>query len=168
MAKTVLTNIARWLAAIGCFGISYEWATNGYEAEKWTLMLSAVPAFLLGVIFIWGPLFRFLTRPLTLWVDSLFFPGGKLSKPILNLKLPAYYIREERYEEALSEYQKIIHHHPDVAEAYEKAIWLHQHVFGQSDDARRLVRKAASRGVELDQRVVKSTETARTWGSAPQ
>ena len=39
--------------------------------------------------------------------DSLFFPGGKLSKPPLDLKLPNYLIREGRFTEALEEYQRI-------------------------------------------------------------
>lgn len=142
----------RLVFAGGCFGFSFWAATSGYRNLQLTLMVSAVPLFGLGVITIWTPLFELLTRPLIAMVDSLFFPGGKLEKPLLNFKLPTYLVNEGRYTEALEEYEKILKYYPDEVEAYEKAIWLQQEIFNQNEKAKRLVKRAQRRNLVLDDR----------------
>ncbi len=115
-------------------------------------MVSSIPVFALGAIVLWQPLFTLLTRPLIAMVDSLFFPGGKLEKPTLNLKLPAYFINEGRYTEALEEYKRIMKHYPDEVEAYEKSIWLCQDILNEPDKAQNILRKAGKRNLAIDER----------------
>ncbi|MDF2375916.1 MAG: tetratricopeptide repeat protein [Verrucomicrobiales bacterium] len=152
MRHKILRTILRLLLSGGCFGFSFRAATTGYEKTQLTLMLSSIPVFLIGVLIIWTPLFALLTRPFTAMVDSLFFPGGKLDKPVLNLKLPAYLINEGRYSEALEEYRQILKHYPEEVEAYEKSIWLYQDIFNEPEKARRILRQAERRHLVLDER----------------
>lgn len=123
-----------------------------------TLMVSSIPAFVIGVLAIWAPLFTLLTRPLIAMVDSLFFPGGKLDKPVLNLKLPAYLINEGRYTEAIGEYRRILKYYPDEVEAYEKSIWLYEEIFHEPEKARHLFKQAERRKIVLDERFKRLVE----------
>ena len=152
MRQSIPSILFRLIFASGCFGFAFWAATYGYRNLLLTLMVSAVPIFVLGVLAIWNPLFKLLTRPLIAMVDSLFFPGGKLGKPTLNLKLPAYFVNEGRYTEALEEYEKVIRYYPDEVEAYEKAIWLQRDIFNQPQKAARLIKKAERRHLALDER----------------
>jgi tetratricopeptide (TPR) repeat protein len=156
MLRDYHSSIIRWLFGFGLLGLSYHFTTTGYEGEDMLLVLAGAGLFLLGIVFLWKTIFYLATRPLTRMVDSLFFPGGKLAKPLLNLKLPAYYINEGRYEEALAEYRKILKHYPDEAEAYEKTIWLLHEIFEDPSGARSLIRRAKRRHLTLDQRIVRS------------
>lgn len=153
MLREIRATLLRWIVGIAFFGLSGWAMMTGYENVRVSLMLSAIPLFVFGVIAIWKPLFALATRPLFLFVDSLFFPGGKLAKPTLNLKLPAFYINEGRYAEALDEYRKILKHYPDETEAYEKAIWLHLEIFEEPDEARKLLSRARRRNLVLDDRI---------------
>lgn len=124
------------------------------------LVLAAL-SFLAAMVFLWGFIFGLLTKPLLKMVDLVFSPGGRLEKPVLNLKLPAHYLKEERYEEALDEYRRILKHYPQETEAWEKAIWLEAEIFGRPAEASKLVRAARRRGIELDQRVTWSLRDDR-------
>lgn len=152
MRHTIHRTLLRLLFAGGCFGFSFWAATYGYRNMQLTLMVSSVPMFIIGALTIWTPLFALLTRPLIAMVDSIFFPGGKLEKPILNLKLPAYLINEGRYTEAQEEYRRILKYYPDEIEAYERLIWLHQEVFHEPEKARRILSRAERRHLALDER----------------
>lgn len=165
MRQSLPSLLFRLTFAGGCFGFAFWAATYGYRNLHLTLMVSSVPVFVLGVLVIWSPLFKFLTKPLIAMVDSLFFPGGKLDKPTLNFKLPTYLVNEGRYTEALGEYEKILKHYPDEVEAYEKAIWLQEDIFEEHEKARRLVKRAQRRHLALDerfQRLVESREELST------
>ena len=102
--------------------------------------------------FLWTMLFMLATKPLMLLVDLIFSPGGRLEKPILNLKLPEHYLKEGRYEEALAEYRRILKHHPGETEAWEKAIWLESRIFGRTAAAAKLERTARRHGLRSGQR----------------
>lgn len=143
----------RLLLAGGCFGFSFWAATTGYREMRLTLMVSSVPLFVVGALAIWTPLFALLTRPLLAMVDSLFFPGGKLDNPTLNLKLPAYLINEGRFTEALEEYESIMRHYPNEVEPYEKSIWLHVEIFKEPEKAHRVLKRAQRRNLTLDERL---------------
>jgi tetratricopeptide (TPR) repeat protein len=140
---------ARWSFGIGCFGVALSLARFLFAHERYELIYLPPLLFLIGLVVVWKPLFALATKPLIAFVDSLFFPGGKLEKPVLNLKLPAYYLSEGRYEEALAEYRKILRHYPDVAEAYEQAIWIEAVVNGSPQRAAKLLRRARRRRVEV-------------------
>lgn len=159
MLRDYFSSIIRWLFGVGLLGLSYHFATTGYENMQFGRILSGAGLFVAGILFLWKTIFHLATRPLTRLVDSLFFPGGKLGKPLLNLKLPAYYINEGRYEEALTEYRKILKHYPDEIEAYEKTIWLLHDVFQDTGAAEKLIRQAKRRNLALDERVVRNVRS---------
>ncbi|HQZ26910.1 MAG TPA: hypothetical protein PK648_02080 [Verrucomicrobiales bacterium] len=158
MLREYQGTLIRWLFGVGFLGLSYRLATVGYLHTDFAEVLAGVLCFVIGICFLWETIFHIATRPLTKMVDSLFFPGGKLSRPVLNLKLPAYYINEGRYEEALSEYQKILKYYPDEPEPYEKAIWLYLDVFASPREARKLHRRAKRRKISIDDRVTQRIE----------
>ncbi len=149
-------TLIRWLFGVGLLGLAYHFATKGYESGNLSRVVGGAGLFLLGFAFLWKTIFHLATRPLMRMVDALFFPGGKLDKPILNLKLPAYLVNQGRYDEALAEYRKILKHHPDEVEAYEKAIWLLHEIFDDPSAAAKLIRRAKKRHLALDERVVRS------------
>jgi tetratricopeptide (TPR) repeat protein len=155
MLREYQGTLIRWLFGVGFLGLAYRMATVGYLHTNFAEVLGGVLCFVVGICFLWKTIFHLATLPLTRMVDSLFFPGGKLSKPLLNLKLPAYYINEGRYDEALIEYQKILKYYPDEAEAYEKAIWLFLDIFPEPHEAEKLRQRAKRRRVALDDRITR-------------
>lgn len=165
MFRDYYSRLIRWLCGIGLLGVSYELATKGYESGQLTRIIAGAGVFILGILFLWPTIFHLATRPLMRMVDSLFFPGGKLGKPLLNLKLPAFYINEGRYDEAFAEYRKILKHYPDEVEAYEKSIWLLYDIFHKPGDARKLIRQAKRRGLSLDERIVRRVSERKNFGS---
>lgn len=150
MSQELHREILRWCAGIAFFGLALYCAKTGYVEERYSLMVAGAPLFAIGLLIVWRPLFAIATRPLFLLIESIVFPGEKLSKPVLNLKLPAYYLEQERYTEARNEYWKIVRHHPDEVEAYEKLIWLALEVFDDRPEAERLLRKARRRHLVLE------------------
>ena len=83
-------------------------------------------------------------------IESIIFPGTKFNKPTLNLKLPASYVKEGRYKEALEEYRKVLKHYPDETEAYDEAIWLYTEIFEEPEEALKLFNKAKRRNLALN------------------
>ena len=111
-------NLPRWIAIIGLFGIGGFFINKSLQGENPDAYLSGVAGAILCIItglFLLVPdVFAFIGR----LVNSFFFPGGKSGKPVLSYKLPDFYRRKQRYEEALEEYQRIIHHYPREARAW--------------------------------------------------
>lgn len=142
--------ILRWIFAIGCFGVSAWMAKTGYDSLDPGYLGLALLLFVVAFASIFTKLLAIAARPFTLLIDSIFFPGGPLSRPILNLKLPHYYLREGRYDEALEEYRKIIRFYPDEAEAYEGAIELLVRRFQDFSTAEKLYRKSRRRHLVLN------------------
>lgn len=164
MTRESLKTTIRWLLAIGLFVFAVRkilpMRDLEADADPTPLVIAAL-ASLLGAALIWADVFRLATLPLTALIDALIFPRTKLSRPVLNLKLPAHYLNQGRYEEALAEYRIILKHHPDEAEAYEKAIWLEASIFHRPAAAEKLLRRAARRGIELDERLGMMIRNAR-------
>ena len=144
-------TLIRWIFGVGFLGLSFRCATTGYNRPDFVLLLIGVLFLVIGIVFLWKTIFHVATRPLMLLVDSIFFPGGELPKPVLNLKLPAYYLNEGRFDEALIEYRKILKYYPDEVEAYEKTIWLYLTVFKEPREAEKLLRRAKRRHLALHQ-----------------
>ncbi len=164
MTRETVKTTLRWLLAIGLFLFAWRkivpLAELEAKADPGPILLAAL-SFLIGAALIWADVFRLATLPLTALIDSLIFPRTKLAKPVLNLKLPAHYLNEARYEEALAEYHKILKHYPDEREAYEKAIWLEASIFHRPAAAEKLLRRAARRRIELDERLTMLVRNAR-------
>jgi hypothetical protein len=147
MSGTTVFTVLRLLAGGGLLWLACQFGTRGQDPLNLPRLLIAAVAFLAAMAFLWATAFRLATKPFRLLVDLVFSPGGRLEKPILNLKLPAHYLKEGRYEEALAEYRRILRHHPDETEAWEKAIWLESRIFGRNAAAAKLERTARRRGL---------------------
>ncbi len=155
MTEESKSTAMRWALGWAFFGLAGWFIERGVRLDDFGIILLCVPLFVLGVLCFWKTIFHIATRPLIMLVDSLFFPGGSLEKPVLNLKLPLYYIEQDRFDEALTEYKRILKHYPDEVEAYEKAIWLYTEVFEEYSNARRLLARAKRRRLVLDDNVVR-------------
>lgn len=155
MLREYKSTLIRWLFGIGCLGLSFRFATKGYYRFDFALILVGALFLVIGIAVLWKTIFHVATRPLMLMIDSIFFPGGELAKPLLNLKLPAYYINEGRFDEALIEYRKILKYYPDETEAYEKAIWLYLTIFDEPREAEKLLRRAKRRQLTLDESILR-------------
>lgn len=118
---------------------------------------------LLGASCLAGGLVRLAASPFTAFIDSVFLPGEKGGKPALNLELPAFYERQNRFEEALTEYQKMIRFHPEQPIGWLGAIRLLLGTFEDQRQARRLYEKARRR-FRSDQDTLASLE--KTWREA--
>ncbi|MCB1086354.1 MAG: tetratricopeptide repeat protein [Verrucomicrobiae bacterium] len=173
---TVPPRVFRLLFAAGCFGCGLWLLANvlgmnptpaDLDAADEGIRLAPSPAlevafsfgggvFLLIVgLFCAGPeLAAIAAAPLHALVDAIYLPGGRASKPELNLKLPAFYVKEGRTEEALAEYRKILRYHPDTLEAWIGAIDLLTESFGEFDEARRLFDKGRRRFREQPEKLV--------------
>jgi len=141
----------RLIFGIALFGIAVWSAKKGYDIMDPTYLVIGVICFVIGLIAVWESLFAAATRPFMALIESIVFPVTKFNKPLLNLKLPAYYIDEGRYDEALIEYMKIIKYYPDETGAYEKAIWLHVEIFEDSEEAMKLFNRAKKRNISLSE-----------------
>jgi tetratricopeptide (TPR) repeat protein len=130
-------------------------------------MFGSVPLFIIGIGIIWKQLFSLAIQPFMLFIESIYLPGGRLSKPVLNLKLPAYYFNKGRYYEALEEYKKVLRYYPDKVEAYERLIWMHYEIFNEVGEAKKLIRKAKRRHLVLDERVILAMERKSELVLAP-
>lgn len=62
-----------------------------------------------------------LTELIAYPVGLLFWPEERPVPPPL-FKLTAYYVKQGRFEDAIAEYEKILHYHPQESRAYEELI----------------------------------------------
>ena len=149
MFHEIQKTLMRWILGISLFGIAIWSAKKGCDKLDPTYLVIGFICLVIGLIAVWESLFAAATRPFMALIESIVFPVTKFNKPLLNLKLPAYYIDEGRYDEALIEYRKIIKYHPDETGAYEKAIWLHVEIFEEPEEAMKLFNRAKKRNIAL-------------------
>ena len=156
MSRETFLTLLRWLIGLVLLVTAWWLATQDHEEDPIdiTRLVLGACAFLVGIAFLWTTIFHLATRPFFILIDQIFSPGGQLERPVLNLKLPAHYLNEARYDEALAEYRKILRFYPDETEAYEKAIWLETAVYERPHEAARLLRRAKRRRLTLDERFI--------------
>lgn len=66
-----------------------------------------------------------LTRPFTWIIDSVFgTTRGSGERPPLDLRLARFYVEQERLDDALSEYTRMMKLHPTIPEPYEQIMIL--------------------------------------------
>lgn len=122
--KTFLKTLVRWCTAVGLLGLAIH-IVRGTEGQG----IGAMGAVTVGVAFLvmGGLLFfpegiRLFVSPLTKLAEGLYFPGGKLDKPVLSYTLPEFYRKQHRYPEALERYDFILDHYPRELRAWLGAI----------------------------------------------
>lgn len=107
-----LNTIGRWTVA---GGFVFTILIHGSKAQ-----ILLVPALMIlspefGKLFISG---------FTGFIDAVFFPGGRESKPPYTLKLARFYVEKERWEEAEAEYERMLSFYPQELEAWEERLRL--------------------------------------------
>ncbi len=149
---------SRHLGAIGGLGVSlwlFKKAATDPEPETGLGygMLGMI-GIMISAALLTPEIYTVITRV----VDGLYFPGGKLDKPILSYKLPEFYRKEERLEESLEQYDIILEHYPREVRAWIGAIELLIEDFGnrrQAEDyylrARRKLRRNRQALDQLEQ-----------------
>ena len=112
------SNLPRWTAIVGLFGIGafcINKAVQGEHPEQYLAgVAGAILCIVIGLFLLVPDVFAMVGR----LVNSFFFPGGKSSKPVLSYKLPDFYRRKKRYEESVEEYQRILHYYPCESRAW--------------------------------------------------
>ncbi len=162
------SHLPRWIAIVGFLGLGGVLIDRAVGTESLDSYLGniamAICLIVIGLALVVPDVFRLIGRV----VDGFFFPGGKLAKPTLSYKLPEFYRREQRFEDALRQYDLILRHYPREARAWIGAIEVLIIDFGnraQAEDYyRRARRKLRSDRDSLD-------EVRRAWenlrGQAP-
>jgi len=126
---------SRHLAVMGCFGISlWLFKKSAIDPEPETGLGYGMLG-MIGVIVCAALMAPEIYTLITRAVDALYFPGGKLDKPILSYKLPEFYRKEERFEESLEQYDIILEHYPREARAWIGAVELLIEDFGNREQA---------------------------------
>ena len=142
-------QIVRWLFAIGCFGFSGVLVKQGYLNLEASSLSFGILLFAIGAASIFSSLLEIATRPMMALIESIFLGGEKLNRPIKSLKLPRYYEKEERFDEALAEYEKVIRYYPDEPIAYEGAIRILVKEFDEYAQAEKIFSKSRRRHLIL-------------------
>lgn len=66
-----------------------------------------------------------LTRPVTWMIDALMgTQPGRGERPPIDLRLARFYVANERLDEALEEYARVMKWHPGISEPYEETMIL--------------------------------------------
>ena len=60
----------------------------------------------------------------TRFIDAVFFPGGREAKPPYTLKLARFYVEKQRWEEAETEYARMLSFYPDQPEDWQERLTL--------------------------------------------
>lgn len=155
-------RLVRWTGAAGCLGLGAWLVTRSLGAGGAVPEIEGVPPAppflpvaggliggillaILGILALAPELAALASTPLRALVDAIYLPGGRADKPTLDLKLPAYYLQQDRPGDALSEYRKILRHHPGTLEAWTGALDLLAGPFADPAAARRLFARGRRR-----------------------
>lgn len=136
------SNLPRWIAIAGIFGISgffINKAISGENPDQYLFgVAGAILCTVVGLFLLVPDVFALIGR----LTNSFFFPGGKSSKPILSYKLPDFYRREKRHREALEQYQVILRHYPREARAWIGVIEVQMVDLADTESAKRSYKRA--------------------------
>jgi len=125
------------LAAVGAVlaGLGY----NATEGEVTSLPLVIAGSFFIALA--GGVFLIVLAKGSLLLIDLIMFPGEPGDPPPALYKLPEWYISENRFGEALVEYEKIAKAHPREPECWTGMVDVLATHMGNLDGARKAARK---------------------------
>lgn len=127
---TILAIVGGVLAGMGYDGTNSE--------------VSSMPLVIAGSFFIalaGGVFLIVLAKGGLLLIDLIMFPGEPGDPPPALYKLPEWYISENRFGEALAEYEKIAKAHPREPECWAGMVDVLATHMGNLDGARKAARK---------------------------
>lgn len=126
MTPKLIFTVARWIAALVLLFFAYRRAT-GIETPAEGVALN-IPGLVVGiglliaaVACIAPELVEWISMPFRAIFDAIFFPGTRETPPP-DYNLARLYREQERHEEALEAYFRILHHHPQELLAYLEGI----------------------------------------------
>ncbi len=146
--RTLIIKGIRWILAIAALGYLRKLMPQLHAAlpesddgavKLLFLCFGVVVVFLLLV---GRDIFQVVSKPLSWALESFYFPRDRSAKPTVNYKLPEYYIEQERFEDAMNEYLKIIRYHPQEAKAYIGAFELAVTELHDDETAKQIYSKA--------------------------
>ena len=112
--------------------ISESVAENLNTAGRWILAVLCLSLVLQGGFFM-ALFLAFLIAPeisvlsssgFTRFIDAVFFPGAREAKPPYTLKLARFYVEKQRWEEAETEYARMLSFYPDQPEDWQERLTL--------------------------------------------
>ncbi len=130
MSKHTALALIRWVVALTLIAkcaLTLVRTADG-EGESFAgAMASALLAFaagITGLLLIVRDLAPWLSAPIWRFVTGIIFPDDQFDRPPVNYALPRSYRERHRPGDAIEEYLKIIHYHPQEHPAYLECIEL--------------------------------------------
>ena len=122
---TILRRV-RWVSAILCLLVAYKLfhfgvTTNGQVATAASLIVMF--GFIVAATMLLLPeTVPFVSRPFTAFIDGIYGTGPGKEKPPFDCRLARGYVKQERYEDAVDEYARVMKYHPKEMEPYRESI----------------------------------------------
>jgi hypothetical protein len=85
-------------------------------------MLAIFASLILGLALVGKDVASLVARPITLFVDVIYGTGPGRGKPPLNYRLARGYVAAGRFDDAVTEYQRIMRYYPRELEPYSECI----------------------------------------------
>ena len=125
MSRSLLLVIVRWSIAIALEFVAARLligaASSGDYLGAMAKCLYGFALLMLGIILLGPELVRWAAMPIQHVLTGLLFPSQSETPPA-DYKLPRFYRRQSRHEEAVEQYWKIVRYHPDELTAYVEGI----------------------------------------------
>jgi len=124
MSRQTALLLARWVIALTLIAkgalMLLQSAGNGGGgfAGAAAYGLFAFALAIAGVLLISRELTTWVTAPIWRFLTGIVFPDEKFDRPPVNYALPRSYRNRQRFDDAIEEYRKILHHHPQELPAY--------------------------------------------------
>ena len=128
MSKEIALTLVRWIIAVTLIAkgalmlLHSAGGRGGGFAGAAAYGLFAFALAITGVLLIARELTTWVTAPIWRFLTGIVFPDEKFDRPPVNYALPRSYRDHQRFDDAVEEYLKIIHHHPQELPAYLECI----------------------------------------------
>jgi hypothetical protein len=124
MSKETTFILIRWIIALTLLikgSLMLAGAAGGEGGGFAGAAAYALFAFALiisGALLTTRELVPWVSAPIWRFITGLVFPDEKFDRPPVNYALPRSYRQQQRFDDAIEEYLKIVHHHPQELAAY--------------------------------------------------
>lgn len=125
MSRSLLLILVRWSIAIGLEYVAVRLligaANSGDYLGAVAKCLYGFAILMTGIMLLGPELVRWAAMPIQHVLTGLLFPSQS-EKPPVDYKLARFYCRQARHDEAVEQYWKIVHYHPEELTAYLEGI----------------------------------------------
>ena len=141
-----LSKFVRWYLAVVGVWIIWELISGAYASgeviKALGLCLVAFATLIVVGLLILPELLHFAAEPLLIWIDSLFFPRGRLGKPPVDYRLTDFYMERGEYEKLADAHEEHLRNHPRELRPYVELIVAYRHHLGEPVRAKKLLVQA--------------------------